>query len=147
MGGVWRGVFGYLFLVLMVRVAGRRPGKQITPFEFVFVFFAGGLTLTSMVGDDRSLLNAVGLIASIALTHFLMVWARQHWPVFGRIADGTPLVLLEKGRWRPDTMRRMRLQHDDVMAAARDKGLERLDQIAYAFLERNGEISIIPAED
>jgi uncharacterized membrane protein YcaP (DUF421 family) len=130
----------------MVRVAGRRPGKQITPFEFVFVFFAGGLTLTSMVGDDRSLLNAVGLIASIVLTHFLMIWARQRWQVFGRIADGTPLVLLENGKWRVETMRRMRLQDDDVMAAARDKGLARLDQIAYAILERNGEIVIIPAE-
>ena len=75
-----------------------------------------------------------------------MVWARQRWSVFGRIADGTPLVLLERSKWRLETVRRMRIQDDDVMAAARDKGLERLDQIAYAFLERNGEISIIPAE-
>jgi len=145
-GGVIRGVFGYLFLVLMVRVAGRRPGKQITPFEFVFVFFAGGLTLTAMVGEDRSLINAVGLITSVAFTHAAIVWARQRWPAFGRIADGTPLVLLEKGKWHSDTMRRMRLTDNDVMAAARDKGLERLDQIEYAMLERNGEISIIPGE-
>jgi uncharacterized membrane protein YcaP (DUF421 family) len=41
-------------------------------------------------------------------------------------------------------MKKMRLQDGDVMAMARDSGLERLDQIEYAFLERNGEISIIP---
>jgi uncharacterized membrane protein YcaP (DUF421 family) len=41
-------------------------------------------------------------------------------------------------------MRKMRLTDDDVMAMARDKGLERLDQIQYAILEPNGEVSIIP---
>ena len=53
------------------------------------------------------------------------------------------LVLLSNGEWQIETMKKMRLQDDDVMAMARDNGLERLDQIEYAVLERNGEISII----
>ncbi len=57
-----------------------------------------------------------------------------------------PLVLLEGGRWRAHTMRKMRIQDDDVMAMARDKGLESLEQIDTAVLERNGEISIISKE-
>lgn len=143
MGGVLRGVFGYCFLVLISRTAGRRPGKQITPFEFVFIFFIGGVTLTPMVGNDRSLTNALCIITSIAVTHFVIAWLKQRSPVFARLVDGTPLVLLKKGEWQVETMKKMRLQDDDVMAMARDNGLERLDQIEYAFLERNGEISII----
>jgi uncharacterized membrane protein YcaP (DUF421 family) len=42
MGEVIRGAFGYCFVVLMVRLAGRRPGKQMTPFDFVLIFFIGG---------------------------------------------------------------------------------------------------------
>lgn len=145
MGGVLRGAFGYCFLVLMVRAAGRRPGKQITPFEFVLIFFIGGVTLTPMVGDDRSLSNAFVIIITIAVTHFLIAWLKQKFPAFGRIVDGTPLVLLAKGEWQVETMKRMRLQDDDIMAMARDNGIERLDQIEYAILERNGEISIIKA--
>jgi uncharacterized membrane protein YcaP (DUF421 family) len=145
MAAVFRGVFGYCFLVFMVRIVGRRPGKQLTPFEFIFVFFTGGLTLTAMVGDDRSFSNALCLIMSVALTHFVIAWLRHISPRFARLADGTPLVLLENGEWRADTMRNMRISDDEVMAAARDKGLERLDQIDYAVLERNGEISIIEA--
>lgn len=128
-------------------MAGRRPGKQLTPFEFVFVFFVGGVTLTPMVGNDRSLINAVTIIATIAITHFLIAWLRECFSAFGRVVDGTPLVLLKKGEWQADTMRRMRLADDDVMAMARDQGLERLEQIDYAILERNGEISIIPASE
>lgn len=53
MAAVFRAIFGYCFLVFTIRIAGRRPGKQITPFEFLMVFFMGGITLTSMLADDR----------------------------------------------------------------------------------------------
>jgi uncharacterized membrane protein YcaP (DUF421 family) len=147
MAAVFRAVFGYCFLVLIVRTAGRRPGKQITPFEFVFVFFIGGLTLTAMVGNDRSLSNALCIITTIAVTHFAIAWLRQWSPVFSQVVDGTPLVLMKKGEWQIETMKKMRIQDDDVMAMARDNGLESLDQIEYAILERNGEISIIQASE
>lgn len=117
----------------------------MTPFDFVLVFFLGGLTLTPMVGNDRSITNAITIVMSIALTHFVLVWLKQRFPAFGRALDGTPLVLLEKGEWHRRTMDEVAVQDQDVMAAARDKGLERLDQIEYAILERNGEISIIQA--
>jgi uncharacterized membrane protein YcaP (DUF421 family) len=64
---VLRAVFGYLFLVLMVRIVGRRPGKQLTPFEFVLIFYLGGLTLTGMVGDEVSLTNAVCQIITVGV--------------------------------------------------------------------------------
>ena len=98
-----------------------------------------------MVGNDRSIVNALSIITTIAATHFVIAALKQRFPAFGRIADGTPLVLLEKGKWRTETMRKMRIQEQDVMATARDNGLQRLDQIDYAILERNGEISIVKA--
>lgn len=147
MGGVLRGMFGYCFLVFMVRIAGRRPGKQMAPFEFVLIFFMGGVTLTPMVGDDQSLTNALLTITAIAVTHFAISWFKQRSPTFGRIVDGTPLILLKKGEWQVDTMRRMRIQDDDVMSMARDQGIKSLEEIDYAILERNGEISIIPAQE
>lgn len=143
MAGVLRALLGYCFLVFMMRVAGRRPGKQLTPMDFVLVFFCGGLTLTTMVADDRSFTNALCQIMTVALAHYAVAWLRQVSPAFGKIVDGTPLQLLAKGRWKTETLGKMRIQDDDVMAAARDQGLRTLDQIDYAFLERNGEISII----
>ncbi len=131
----------------MVRIVGRRPGKQMTPFEFVLVFFMGGVTLTPMVGDDRSISNALLTIMTIGIAHYLIAWLKQVSPRFGRIVDGTPLVLLERGRWHTETMKRKAIQDDDVMAMARDQGLKTLDEVDYAFLERNGEISIVPKEE
>lgn len=147
MGGALRGIFGYCFLVFMTRIVGRRPGKQMEPFEFVLIFFMGGITLTPMVGDDRSISNAFITIMSIALTHFLMAWLKQVSPGFGRIVDGTPLVLFEKRKRHIETMRKMRVSDADVMTAARNKGITSLDQIEYAILERNGQIVVLQSED
>ena len=145
MAAILRAAFGYFFLVFMVRIVGRRPGKQMNPFEFVLIFFIGGLTLTFVVADDRSLSNALTQILTMGLAHLFLALLRQRSSRFARLLDGTPLVLLENGRWREETMRGMLIETEDVMTAARDKGIASLDGIAYAVLERNGEITISAA--
>ncbi len=142
MAAILRAAFGYFFLVFMIRIVGRRPGKQMNPFEFVLIFFIGGLTLTFTVADDRSLSNAFLQIVTLALSHQLLVLLRQRFSRIARLLDGTPLVLLEHGKWRGETMRKMLIGEDDVMSAARDKGISSLEAIEYAVLERNGEITI-----
>lgn len=144
---VLRALFGYFFLVLIVRIVGRRPGKQLTPFEFILIFFLGGLMLTAIVADEASLTNAFCQIIAIAMAHSVLAALRNRSDRVARVLDGTPLILLEGGQWRARTMQKMRIADDDVMERARDQGLKTLDDIESAVLERNGEISIIPKED
>ncbi len=142
MAAVLRAFFGYFFLVFIVRIVGRRPGKQLTPFEFVLIFFIGGLALTAIVGDEVSFTNAICQIITIASAHYVMAWARSRFSRFARLADGTALILLENGQWRTDTLKHMRIHDDDVMASARQSNIKSFSQIDTAVLERNGEISI-----
>lgn len=144
---ILRAAFGYLFLVLMVRIVGRRPGKQLTPFEFVLIFYLGGLTLTGMVGTEVSLTNAVTQILTVACCHYALAYLRFRFDRAARLFDGVPLVLLERGRWRTDTLSHMRIQDDDVMDTARQQGIRDLSGIKTAVLETYGEITIIPTEN
>ncbi len=146
LGTVLRAFWGYFSLVFISRIVGRRPGKQLTPFEFVLVFFLGGLTLTGMVGPQASITNAVTQIIAVACGHTFLVWLRTKSSGVARLLDGTPLILLEGHMWRSRTLAQMRISPDDVMAMARDQGLKTLEEIHTATLERNGEISIIPVE-
>ncbi len=147
MAAILRAAFGYFFLVFMIRIVGRRPGKQMNPFEFVLIFFIGGLALTFTVADDRSLTNAFTQIITIALAHLFLVMLRQSSNRIARLLDGTPLILMENGQWHQEAMQGMLIGKDDVMTAARDKGISSLDRISYAVLERNGEITIAGIED
>ncbi len=87
-----------------MRLVARRPGKQITTFDFVLIFFMGGLALTAIVGDDLSLTNAVGLIVGIGMAHLFVATLRARSPRLARLFDGTPLVLIEGHRWRVETL-------------------------------------------
>ncbi len=146
MAAVLRAFFGYLFLVVIVRIVGRRPGKQMTPFEFVLIFFIGGLALTAIVGDEVSFTNALCQIITMGFAHYSIAWARSKSQRFARLVDGTPLILLENQQWRANTLQHMRIQDDDVIASARDSGIKTLQGIDRAVLERNGEISISPLQ-
>jgi uncharacterized membrane protein YcaP (DUF421 family) len=136
-------IIGYFFLLFTVRILSRRPGGQMTLFEFVIVFLIGGVIILSTVGDDRSITNCVGAVIVIGLMHGLVSWVKTVSPGAGAIIDGTPLVVLKNDQWQNEIMKGMRLDANDVMAAARTKGLKDLTQIKYAILERNGTISII----
>lgn len=144
---ILRAAFGYLFLVLLVRVVGRRPGKQLTPFEFVLVFYLGGLTLTGIVGMEMSITNAVCQIFTIACCHYVLARLRHRYGFAARVLDGTPLVLLENRKWRSRTMQEMRILDDDVMDAGRGSGVRNLDGIEAAVLEPLGSISILARQD
>lgn len=136
-------VFGYLFLTLMIRVLARRPGAQMTPFEFVLVFLVGGVIILATVGDDHSITNCYGGVIAICLMHRLVNKLKQRSPRWADLIDGKPILLLQNGEWQTSSMKQAHVDDMDVMAAARGKGLRTLDQIKYAVLERNGGISII----
>ena len=70
---------------------------------------------------------------------------KQRFSRFRTVVDGTPIVIFD-GKCLYDRMSKLHLQEQDIMAAARMRGLERLEQIHYAIIERNGEICIIQKE-
>jgi uncharacterized membrane protein YcaP (DUF421 family) len=136
-------ILGYFFLTLMIRILARRPGAQMTPFEFVLVFLVGGVIILATVGDDHSITNCYGGVIAICLMHRLVNRLKQKSPRWADIIDGKPILLLQNGEWQTSSMKQAHVDDMDVMAAARGKGIRTLDQIKYAVLERNGGISII----
>jgi uncharacterized membrane protein YcaP (DUF421 family) len=147
MSTIIHAILGYFFLLIVVRVLSRRPGAQLTLFEFVIVFLIGGVIILATVGKDRSITNCATAILAVGMMHRLVSWIKSQSPRLGAVIDGTPLVLLKDGEWQKEVMRGMRLNAEDVMAVGRSKGLTSIYQIKYAILERNGAISIIKNEN
>jgi uncharacterized membrane protein YcaP (DUF421 family) len=98
-----------------------------------------------MVNHDHSLTNAFLLILTWVGIDIGLSLMKRDAPAVERWMEGLPLVIVEDGRPIGPRMRLARVDEDDVLAAARElQGLERIDQIKYAVLERNGGISIVP---
>lgn len=139
-------IIGYFLLLIVVRVLTRRPGAQMTMFEFVIVFLMGGVIILSTVGSDRSVTNCTGAVILVGFLHRAMSWLKTRSPRVGAFIDGVPLILYKQGHWQDEVMRRMKMAPDDVLASARTKGMRSLDDIDYAILERNGGISVLEKE-
>lgn len=140
-------IAGYFVLLFVVRVLKRRPGAQMTMFEFVLIFLLGGIVILSTVGNDRSVTNCTCAVIAVGLMHRTLAWAKSKNPRLGAILDGTPLVIVDRGEWRREVVDGMKLRPEDLEAAARSVGVKRIEDIDYAILERNGHISVIGKED
>lgn len=79
--------------------------------------------------------------------HISVSWAKARSIRVEHLIDGTPVIVYEKGHWHEDRMRWLRLQEQDVMTAARQRGLRGINEVRYAIAERDGKISIIQKID
>ncbi len=147
MATIWHAVVGYLFLTLIVRVLQRRAGAQMTMAEFVLIFLLGGVIILATVGKDRSVTNCTCGVITVALMHRMISYFKVRYPRFGAIVDGVPLVLVRQGEVQERVVKRMNVAKSDIMAAARLKDLRSFDEIEYAVLERNGQISVMKRKE
>lgn len=145
MDAIIRAVCVYIALLVIFRLAGKRSLAQITTFDFVVLLIVGEAIQEGMIGEDFSLTKALLVVITLIVTDVgLSLW-KQRSPGLGKLVDGVPLIIVENGRPNMEYMDKARVDIDDILTAAREtQGLERMDQIKYAVLERNGGISIIP---
>lgn len=147
MDSVLRATAIYIFLLLIFRIAGRRTLAQMTNFDLLLLLLTGEATQQGLLGNDYSLTNAFLVILTlIGLDVGLSLW-KQRSPQLHKLIDGVPMVIVEDGRPLKDRMDKARVDESDILTAARGlQGLERMEQIKYAVLERSGGISIIPKQ-
>ncbi|WP_412069116.1 DUF421 domain-containing protein [Rubrivirga sp. IMCC43871] len=147
MDAVLRGAAVYAFLVLVFSVLGRRTLVQTTNFDLLLIIIIGQSTQLALLGDDYSVTNAVLLILTLLGIHLGLAAVKARVGGADRwLGGGPPLVVVADGRLLATRAAHVGVGADDVLLAAREHhGLERLDQVRYAVVERTGAITIVPA--
>jgi uncharacterized membrane protein YcaP (DUF421 family) len=147
MDAIIRSLAIYVVLLVVFRIAGKRSLSQITTFDFVLLLVIGEATQQALLGDDFSVTNGFLVIVSLIGIDIAMSLVKQRSKTVEKWLDSTPLVILEDGKPLEDRMEKARLDEADILSRARElQGLERLDQIKCAVLERSGGITVIPKQ-
>ncbi|MFR0672316.1 DUF421 domain-containing protein [Enterobacterales bacterium AW_CKDN230030176-1A_HGKHYDSX7] len=148
MDAVLRAGAMYLALMVLFRVAGRRSLSDLTTFDFVLLLIIGEATQQALLGDDFSFTNAVLVISTLIVLDVGLSLIKVRSTRAARLLDGHATVVVEDGRFLRGRMRRCRLTEDDILESARaNQGVERVERIKYAIVERNGKISVITRDD
>ena len=133
------------FVWLFFRLAGRRSLTELTTFHFVLLLIIAEGVQQALLGPDYSVTNGLLVVLTLLVLDIALSWWQRRYPRVGKWFNGVPMVIVEDGRPLEQLMRMARVDEDEVLEAARRlQGLERMDQIKYAVLERSGGISIIP---
>ncbi|HEY1021184.1 MAG TPA: YetF domain-containing protein [Flavisolibacter sp.] len=145
MNPVVRGLAVYLFVLIIFRSTGKRSLKETTTFDFVLLLIISETTTDALIGEDYSLIACFVMVSTLVAADILMSLLKSKFKWFEKASDGVPLVIVDKGRPLKKRMEKTKVDEEDVLEAARlTHGLERMEQIKYAVLEKDGSISIIP---
>jgi len=144
MDAVLRSAAIYFVLLLLLRLTGKRSLGQMTTFDFVLLVIAEA-TQQGLLGNDFSLTNAFLVILTLVGIDTGLSLLERRSQTVDKLLNGVPLVIVEDGQPLEERMNKARVTADDILEMAREQqGLERMEQIKYAVLERSGGISVIP---
>jgi uncharacterized membrane protein YcaP (DUF421 family) len=145
MDSVLRALTVYLFLLVVFRLLGKRSLGQATTFDFVLVLVISQAVQNALLGYDYSVTNGFVIVLTIVVVDLSLSLLKRRFPLVSRWVEGLPLVVIEEGALLADRMKSARIDEGDVLEAARRlRGIGNLDEIRFAVVERDGDISIIP---
>jgi uncharacterized membrane protein YcaP (DUF421 family) len=144
---VIRGVIVYLFLILILRITGKRQIGQMSPFDLVLLLVLSNAVQNSMNGGDNSV--AAGLILSITLVgaNWLTGYITFRNKDAERLIEGKPQILLHLGKVDEKALSDAQLTREELMSALRSQGYADIQKIRFAILENDGSISVIPSHN
>jgi uncharacterized membrane protein YcaP (DUF421 family) len=137
----------FLFLLLLTRGLKRRALAELTPFELLLLVTLGDIVQQGITQEDYSLTGAVLAASTFAFWISLLSFVTWRSRRMAAVVSGVPLVIIQDGQPIEKTLAVERLPLAEVLEAARQRGIEHLDQIKLAVLEPSGRISFIEHKD
>jgi uncharacterized membrane protein YcaP (DUF421 family) len=138
-----RGVIGFFTLLIFTRILGKQLISQLTFFDYVLGITIGS-TASTLTTDltSRAWPHWVGLFTWTALC-FIMQLITLKSKVAGKYLDGEPTIVIINGKILEKSMKKFRYTIGDLLEQLRDKGIFDLEEVAYAVLEKDGQLSIL----
>ena len=134
----------YIFLLVGLRLAGKRELGQLNPFDLVVLLLLSNTLQNAIIGNDNSLLG--GIIGATALLGINWLVVRYLYAHRGaaRLLEGDADVLIDAGKLQHARLSRELITQDELEAAARRQGIEGLHQVQTCRLEIGGALTFVP---
>jgi len=140
---ILRPVIVYVFLVVMLRLSGKRELVQLNPFDLVVLLTLSNTVQNAIIGDDNSVSGGLLGATSLLAINYLVVRFLYKHKTLDRIVEGKADVLIENGKVYPERLKRELITMAQLEAAARKQGFASLAEVDQCILEPGGTLSFI----
>jgi uncharacterized membrane protein YcaP (DUF421 family) len=141
---VLRAIVGFCFLVVLMRLIGRRELSSMEPFDLILLIVLGDLIQQGVTQSDYSLVGLILTGGTFALLAVALSFAVYKFPRLRPVFEDEPLIVVQDGKVIDKNLRRERITVEEVAAEARMQQLASLEDVEWAVLETSGRISFIP---
>ena len=140
---VLRAVAVYLFLLLVLRLTGKRQVGQLAPFDLVLLLVLSNAVQNSMNGGDNSLVGGLVSATTLVALNFAFAWATVRSKRVEALVEGRPQILVHNGVLYEDVLQHAQVTHHELDAAMREAGCAGLHDVHSAVLENTGRITVL----
>ena len=140
-----RATFVYLFLLIVVRLLGKREIGATSAFDLVVALILGEV-VDEIIYGDVTVLQGVVAIVVVAIWHLINSWASFKSDIIDKLTGAPPTVVVKNGQIQRKNLAKERLNEDELFSEMRMMGVDDVKEVKQATLEPNGKISVIQEE-
>jgi uncharacterized membrane protein YcaP (DUF421 family) len=141
---VFRATVIFLFVLVLMRVLGRRELSSLEPFDLIILVVIGDLVQQGVTQNDWSVTGAILAVGTIGVLTVCTSWLSWRFPRMRPLLDGRPIVLVEDGKPIEGNLKRERITIEEIASQARMQQIDSLEKVKWAVLETSGGVSVIP---
>ena len=144
---VVRSAVVYVFLLIVLRLMGKRQIGQLAPFDLVLILVLSNAVQNAMNGGDNSVLGGLVSASTLFALNSAVAVVTARSKKAEALIEGHPLVLIHNGKLYDAMLRKANITHHELNSALRQAGCACIDDVRYAVLENSGVISVIARDD
>lgn len=141
-----RPIIVYLFLIIGLRLAGKRELGQLNPFDLIVLLTISNTVQNAIIGEDNSLIGGLIGAATLLIVNYLVVRAIHKNPFLERLLEGDSEFLIRNGQIQKDWMEKESIDIAELEIAAHKQGYESLAIIETAKIDQEGNVIFVPKE-
>jgi uncharacterized membrane protein YcaP (DUF421 family) len=138
-----RPVAVYVFLIVILRIGGRRELGQLNAFDLVVLLTLANAVQNAIIGDDNSLIGGFIGGATLVLLNLGVNWYLYRHPTLDRRIEGEPVLLVKDGQLVRENLQRELITEEELLSAIHRQGVERIEACAEVILEASGPIPVL----
>jgi uncharacterized membrane protein YcaP (DUF421 family) len=140
---ILRPVFVYAFLIIGLRLSGKRELVQLNPFDLVVLLTLSNTVQNAIIGDDNSVTGGVVGATSLLVVNYLVVRFLYDHRKLDQLVEGKADVLIEDGKVRTQHLKKELITMEQLSAAARKQGFDSLGEVQQCVLEPGGTLTFV----
>lgn len=137
----------YFFLLVAMRLMGKRQLGELQPFEFAITLVASELACIPMGDPNIPIVYGIISVFTLFLVHIIITKLAVKSLRFRKVLNGKPVIVIERGNILPEIMKELNMNIDDLLEALRGNGYFNPAEVEYAIVETNGSMTVLPKSE